>query len=150
MEKGGSVNSITTFYVYLFLFCREFLGDCLFSTKNRKPYELPWQQKILWSLLFGIMLVIAISGNCIVLWIVLGKVIIYMCYAHSFLIWNIIVIDISPAHRRMRTVTNYFLLNLSITDLLMATLNCVFNLIFMIDSGKSISIIFRCRKNNQS
>lgn len=53
---------------------REFLTDCLFSTQvNQKPYELPWQQKTTWSLLFGAMLIVAITGNCIVLWIVLGN-----------------------------------------------------------------------------
>lgn len=52
---------------------REFLADCLFSSQNRKPYELPWEQKTIWSLVFGAMLLVAISGNVIVLWIVLGK-----------------------------------------------------------------------------
>ncbi|CRK88961.1 CLUMA_CG002658, isoform A, partial [Clunio marinus] len=68
------------------------------------------------------MLIVAITGNSIVLWIVL-------------------------AHRRMRTITNYFLLNLSIADLLMASLNCVFNFIFMIDSDWPFGSTY-CTINN--
>jgi tachykinin-like receptor len=34
----------------------------------------------------------------------------------------------------MRTVTNYFLVNLSVSDLLMSLLNCIFNFIFMLNS----------------
>ena len=35
------------------------------------------------------------------------------------------------AHRRMRNVTNYFLVNLSMADLMMSCLNTIFNFIFM-------------------
>jgi hypothetical protein len=35
------------------------------------------------------------------------------------------------AHRRMRNVTNYFLVNLSMADLMMSVMNTVFNFIFM-------------------
>lgn len=38
------------------------------------------------------------------------------------------------AHPRMRTITNYFLMNLSVADLLMSSLNCIFNFIFMVNS----------------
>lgn len=34
----------------------------------------------------------------------------------------------------MRTTTNYFLLNLSVADLLMSSLNCMFNFIYMLNS----------------
>ena len=33
----------------------------------------------------------------------------------------------------MKTVTNYFLVNLSLVDLTMSLFNCVFNFIFMIN-----------------
>lgn len=67
--EGNDVNNREIFSTCF----REFLASCLFSTHNRKPYELPWEQKTIWSLLFGTMLMVAISGNIIVLWIVLGK-----------------------------------------------------------------------------
>ncbi|XP_055584700.1 tachykinin-like peptides receptor 86C [Uranotaenia lowii] len=100
---------------------REFITDCLFPTA-KSPYELPWQQKMAWGVVFGAMLLVAITGNSIVLWIVL-------------------------AHRRMRTVTNYFLLNLSVADLLMSSLNCSFNFIFMLNSDWPFGAVY-CTINN--
>ncbi|XP_050337582.1 tachykinin-like peptides receptor 86C [Bactrocera neohumeralis] len=100
---------------------KDFLTECLFPSPTR-PYELPWEQKTIWAIIFGMMLFVAIAGNCIVLWIVAG-------------------------HRSMRTVTNYFLLNLSIADLLMSSLNCVFNFIFMLNSDWPFGSIY-CTINN--
>ncbi|XP_077999605.1 neuromedin-K receptor-like [Glandiceps talaboti] len=54
-----------------------------------------------WTLVFGAMIVTAAVGNLIVLWIVL-------------------------AHRRMRTVTNYFIVNLALAD----AMNAIFNVPF--------------------
>ncbi|XP_059617778.1 tachykinin-like peptides receptor 86C [Phlebotomus argentipes] len=99
---------------------RLFVKECFRSATQ--AYELPWEQKAIWGVIFGAMLFIAITGNCIVLWIVL-------------------------AHRRMRTVTNYFLLNLSVADLLMSSLNCVFNFIFMLNSDWPFGPVY-CTINN--
>ncbi|PRD23298.1 UNVERIFIED_CONTAM: TkR86C [Trichonephila clavipes] len=74
-----------------------------------QPYLLPWYQQLLWTLLFAVMILVAIVGNLIVIWIIL-------------------------AHRRMRTVTNLFLLNLAIADFLLASGNATFNFIFMLNS----------------
>ncbi|XP_043480938.1 tachykinin-like peptides receptor 86C isoform X2 [Leptopilina heterotoma] len=87
---------------------RDALSDCL-HTNQQRPFDLPWWQKLVWSLVYAIILMVATGGNIIVMWIVL-------------------------AHRRMRTVTNYFLVNLSVADLMMSVLNCVFNFIFMLNS----------------
>nr|KAG5690705.1 hypothetical protein BaRGS_005068 [Batillaria attramentaria] len=51
------------------------------------------------------MFVVAAGGNLIVIWIVL-------------------------AHKRMRTVTNYFLVNLAVADVLISLLNTPFNFLF--------------------
>ena len=42
------------------------------------------------------------------------------------------------AHRRMRNVTNYFLVNLSMADLMMSCLNTIFNFIFMKNRYESV------------
>ncbi|XP_043273113.1 tachykinin-like peptides receptor 86C isoform X2 [Venturia canescens] len=51
------------------------------------------------------------------------------------------------AHRRMRTVTNYLLVNLSVADLMMSLLNCIFNFIFMLDSNWPFGVAY-CTVNN--
>ncbi|XP_020300124.1 tachykinin-like peptides receptor 99D isoform X2 [Pseudomyrmex gracilis] len=72
-------------------------------------FVLPWWRQMIWTLLFTGMIIVATGGNLIVIWIVL-------------------------AHRRMRTVTNYFLVNLSIADAMVSTLNVTFNYIYMLNS----------------
>lgn len=47
-------------------------------------FILPWWRQLIWSILYSGMVIVATGGNLIVIWIVL-------------------------AHKRMRTVTNYFL-----------------------------------------
>ncbi|XP_045765313.1 tachykinin-like peptides receptor 86C [Maniola jurtina] len=75
-----------------------------------------------WVGLFTFMMTVAIGGNAIVIWIV-------------------------AVHRRMRTVTNYFLVNLSCADLLMASLNCLFNFVYMLQSDWVFGELF-CRLSN--
>jgi tachykinin-like receptor len=53
------------------------------ATQNDQ-FSLPWWRIVLWTMLFAVMVVVSTGGNLIVIWIVL-------------------------ADRRMRTVTNYFL-----------------------------------------
>ncbi|RWS30567.1 tachykinin-like peptides receptor 86C [Leptotrombidium deliense] len=48
---------------------------------------------------------------------------------------NIMVIYIILKVKNMRTKTNVFFLNLSIADLMMATLNAMFNFVYMINSN---------------
>lgn len=60
---------------------------------------------------------------------------------------TLLVARLAAGHRSMRTVTNYFLLNLSIADLLMSSLNCVFNFIFMVNSDWPFGSIY-CTINN--
>nr|WOA03683.1 CHH family candidate receptor A24beta2 [Gecarcinus lateralis] len=63
------------------------------------------------------MMAMAVGGNMLVMWIIL-------------------------AHRRMRTVTNYFLLNLSAADLFMSVLNCMFNFIYMLHSDWPFGAVY--------
>ncbi|XP_053698943.1 tachykinin-like peptides receptor 99D [Sabethes cyaneus] len=71
-------------------------------------FSLPLWHRIMWTILFMCMVITASVGNLIVIWIVL-------------------------ANKRMRTVTNYFLVNLSIADTMVSTLNVTFNFIYMLN-----------------
>ncbi|KAJ1529635.1 hypothetical protein ONE63_006399 [Megalurothrips usitatus] len=68
------------------------------DTFEQTSYELPVWRQVLWSVLFAGMVIVAACGNVMVIWIVL-------------------------AHKRMRTVTNYFLVSLSIADAMVSMLN---------------------------
>ncbi|KAF2988559.1 hypothetical protein EK904_006213 [Melospiza melodia maxima] len=63
----------------------------------------------LWSLAYGGVVAVAVFGNLIVIWIIL-------------------------AHKRMRTVTNYFLVNLAFSDASMAAFNTLINFIYALHS----------------
>ncbi|CAL1296880.1 unnamed protein product [Larinioides sclopetarius] len=90
----------------------ESYNDCNISNNTDDGigniFVMPFWQQLVFSAMFGIMIFIATGGNAIVMWIVL-------------------------AHKRMRSVTNYFLVNLSLADTMVATLNVIFNFVYMKD-----------------
>src|SRR5688500_4330371 len=79
-------------------------GNSTSEGESRKWILDVWIQ-LFWTLIFGVMVLIAIIGNLTVMAIVLS-------------------------HKKMRSVTNFFLLNLSIADLATAVFNAIFNFVF--------------------
>ncbi|XDV50229.1 hypothetical protein PO909_019320 [Leuciscus waleckii] len=68
-------------------------------------FEQPDWQVALWAIAYSLIVIVSIIGNVTVIWIIL-------------------------AHKRMRTVTNYFIVNLAFSDASMATFNTVFNFVY--------------------
>ncbi|XP_073985809.1 tachykinin-like peptides receptor 86C isoform X4 [Rhodnius prolixus] len=81
--------------------------------RRARGARMPLELQLAWAGLFTGMVFVAVAGNLIVIWSVF-------------------------AHRRMRTVTNYFLVNLSLSDLLMSTFNCLFNFVYMVNKYLAI------------
>ncbi|KAK9504875.1 hypothetical protein O3M35_009048 [Rhynocoris fuscipes] len=53
---------------------RQFLTQCLFLEPAPPPNDdIIWWEKLIWIALFASMLIVATTGNAIVMWIVLGK-----------------------------------------------------------------------------
>uniref|UniRef100_A0A3Q3MMZ7 Neuromedin-K receptor n=1 Tax=Mastacembelus armatus TaxID=205130 RepID=A0A3Q3MMZ7_9TELE len=75
------------------------------SNNFTNPFVQPPWRVALWSVAYSSVLAVAVFGNLIVIWIIL-------------------------AHKRMRTVTNYFLLNLAFSDASMAAFNTLINFIY--------------------
>ncbi|CAB1338582.1 unnamed protein product [Coregonus sp. 'balchen'] len=73
------------------------------TTINR--FEQPDWQVALWAIAYSLIVIVSVTGNVTVIWIIL-------------------------AHKRMRTVTNYFIVNLAFSDVSMATFNTVFNFVY--------------------
>ncbi|RWS05691.1 tachykinin-like peptides receptor 86C [Dinothrombium tinctorium] len=92
------------------------------SDSEQRPFVSSIYAQIIWSSLFGSMVICAIIGNLTVITIILS-------------------------YRRMRTKTNIFLFNLSFADLLMATFNAMFNFVFMLNSHWAFGTIY-CTVNN--
>jgi tachykinin-like receptor len=70
-------------------------------------YTMPWWRQLIFLTAFVILITVALGGNLIVIWIVM-------------------------AHKRMRTVTNYFLVNLAVADTLISLLNTLFTSTFLV------------------
>lgn len=79
-------------------------GSNITSNLTNPFVQPPWRVAF-WSVAYSSVLAVAVFGNLIVIWIIL-------------------------AHKRMRTVTNYFLLNLAFSDASMAALNTLINFIY--------------------
>lgn len=93
------------------------------STKEPvRPFVPPFWVQSIWVSFFAFMLLAALIGNATVIWIILKN-------------------------RTMRTVTNYFLLNLSVADLTMVIMNAMFNFIYMLHSNWPFGTFF-CALNN--
>lgn len=65
---------------------RDRLAQCLEPPPTDRPYLLPWWQQLTWTLAFGAMLLVAVGGNAIVMWIVIGERQGRCCLANSSLL----------------------------------------------------------------
>ena len=83
--------------------------SCNGTLSSDNPYIMPWYLQVIYYVVFVSMVIVGACGNIIVIWIVL-------------------------AHKRMRTVTNYFLVNLAIADALISITNTLFNFFYMLYS----------------
>ncbi|KAG8507388.1 Substance-K receptor [Galemys pyrenaicus] len=75
------------------------------NTTGITAFSMPGWQLALWATAYLALVLVAVIGNATVIWIIL-------------------------AHQRMRTVTNYFIVNLALADLCMAAFNVAFNFIY--------------------
>ncbi|XP_004681129.1 PREDICTED: substance-K receptor [Condylura cristata] len=75
------------------------------NTTGVTAFSMPSWQLALWATVYLALMLVAVIGNATVIWIIL-------------------------AHQRMRTVTNYFIVNLALSDLSMAAFNVAFNFIY--------------------
>ncbi|XP_027030859.1 substance-K receptor [Tachysurus fulvidraco] len=80
-------------------------GDDEGNETSSNQFAQPAWQVALWALAYSLVVLVSVVGNVTVIWIIL-------------------------AHRRMRTVTNYFIVNLAFSDASMATFNTVFNFVY--------------------
>lgn len=93
--------------------CDNFTNNCSAASNasananDGNPFILPWYLQLVYVVFFVSMVIVAAGGNIIVIWIVL-------------------------AHKRMRTVTNYFLVNLAVADALISIFNTLFNFVFLL------------------
>ncbi|XP_077376091.1 substance-K receptor isoform X1 [Festucalex cinctus] len=79
-------------------------------------------QVALWALAYSLIILVSVTGNVTVIWIIL-------------------------AHRRMRTVTNYFIVNLAFSDVSMATFNTLFNFVYALHNDWYFGLGY-CRFQN--
>ncbi|XP_043774415.1 substance-P receptor [Cervus elaphus] len=94
------------------------------STNISEPNQFvqPAWQIVLWAAAYSVIVVTSVVGNVVVMWIIL-------------------------AHKRMRTVTNYFLVNLAFAEASMAAFNTVVNFTYAVHNEWYYGL-FYCKFHN--
>ncbi|KAM6294571.1 substance-P receptor [Aegotheles albertisi] len=82
----------------------------------------PLWQVALWAIAYALIVVVSVVGNVVVMWIIL-------------------------AHKRMRTVTNYFLVNLAFAEASMSAFNTVVNFTYAIHNEWYYGLLY-CKFHN--
>ncbi|KAM6036153.1 substance-P receptor [Theristicus caerulescens] len=98
----------------------------LFNTSLNESFsnqfvQPPWQVA-LWAVAYALIVVVSVVGNVVVMWIIL-------------------------AHKRMRTVTNYFLVNLAFAEASMSAFNTVVNFTYAIHNEWYYGLLY-CKFHN--
>ncbi|XP_062272642.1 tachykinin receptor 1a [Scomber scombrus] len=96
------------------------------NTNNDTMYENQFVQPVwrivLWAIAYSCIVIVSIVGNVTVIWIIM-------------------------AHKRMRTVTNYFLLNLAFAEASMSAFNTVINFAYAVHNEWYFGPVY-CRFHN--
>ncbi|MEQ2187427.1 Substance-P receptor [Goodea atripinnis] len=99
---------------------------CSNGTNNGTAYWNQFVQPVwrivLWAIAYSCIVVVSVVGNVTVIWIIM-------------------------AHKRMRTVTNYFLLNLAFAEASMSAFNTVVNFAYAVHNEWYFGMVY-CRFHN--
>uniref|UniRef100_A0A3B3V3V7 Tachykinin receptor 1b n=1 Tax=Poecilia latipinna TaxID=48699 RepID=A0A3B3V3V7_9TELE len=106
------------------------LNSCFLAVESNGSDEIgafnkfiqPVWQITLWAVAYFGIVVVSVVGNVVVIWIIL-------------------------AHRRMRTVTNYFLVNLAFAEAAMSAFNTVINFAYAVHNEWYFGLVY-CRFHN--
>uniref|UniRef100_A0A3Q3AD78 Tachykinin receptor 1 n=1 Tax=Kryptolebias marmoratus TaxID=37003 RepID=A0A3Q3AD78_KRYMA len=93
--------------------------DPIFNTSD---FVQPVWRIVLWAFAYSCIVVVSVVGNVTVIWIIM-------------------------AHKRMRTVTNYFLLNLAFAEASMSAFNTVINFTYAVHNEWYFGLVY-CRFHN--
>ncbi|NWR80172.1 NK1R protein, partial [Centropus unirufus] len=100
---------------------RQWLNTSLNESFSNQFVQPPWQVA-LWAVAYALIVVVSVVGNVVVMWIIL-------------------------AHKRMRTVTNYFLVNLAFAEASMSAFNTVVNFTYAIHNEWYYGLLY-CKFHN--
>ncbi|XP_072213252.1 substance-P receptor [Excalfactoria chinensis] len=100
---------------------RRLLNASLNESSANQFIQPPWQVA-LWAVAYTLIVVVSVVGNVVVMWIIL-------------------------AHKRMRTVTNYFLVNLAFAEASMSAFNTVVNFTYAIHNEWYYGLLY-CKFHN--
>ncbi|XP_053195522.1 substance-P receptor-like [Scomber japonicus] len=92
------------------------------SSDDFNQFIQPVWQITLWAVAYCSIVAVSVVGNMIVIWIIL-------------------------AHKRMRTVTNYFLVNLAFAEAAMSAFNAVINFVYAVHNEWYFGFVY-CRFHN--